>query len=791
MDDSTPAPSGQGLRPDAIPHVLKNRAQWVLWRTVTRDGKSTKVPFQANGQEAKSNDPSTWCSFDVVWARLQKGGFDGVGYVFSHYDDFVGLDFDACRNPETGEIATWAREAITRLDSYSEVSPSETGVKVFARGKSPFSTGKKQTVDGPAINGKEPGIEIYSHGRYFALTGWRLSGMPPEPQERDLQWIRQQFWPTPRTTNRTPPPSSTPLIERARKYVAKMPPAISGQGGHDRTFAAACALVLGFELDEEAALGLLREYNTRCEPPWSESELVHKIKSAAEQPGERGYLRDAEEPANNSRPSRPPTSGGGQKPRRRYDPPPPWQPFPVDVLPEPIRGYCQAGAHAMKIDPTYIVVPMLAGLAGAIGATRQVRLKSSWSEPCVIWSAVVGESGTLKSPAQSFALAPLRRAQEWQLEQLPQLQADFLRDKQLYEADYQEWKRKGRSKGEPPPEKPEEPQVDRYMVSDITIEALAEILSSNPRGVLAGCDELGSWLGAFDQYRSGRGTDVPKWLSIHRAEGLIVDRKTGTKKTIFVKRAAVSVSGSIQPGALSRALGGKGGEYFDNGLAARLLLASPPRVGKRWSDAGVDIDTYKAVERVYARLLALNFGTDENDEPVPVDVPLSPEGKALWIEFYNEHAVVTENLTGKMAAAAAKIEGYAARLALVLHLAKITATDDWAVASEVIDAESMAAGISLARWFVSETDRVYRILEESDTDTEQRQLVEFIERRGGRITANDLQRRSRKIADIREADSFLQGLVDAGIGCWVDVPPTAQGGRPTRAFQIRAGVSVS
>ena len=475
--------------------------------------------------------------------------------------------------------------------------------------------------------------------------------------------------------------------------------------------------------------------------------------------------------------------------KRNVAPLPAWQPFPTDALPEPVRGYVQAGSKAMKIDEAFIALPMLAGLASAIGATRQVKLKASWREPCVVWAAVVGESGTLKSPAQSLALAPLRRAQEWQLEQLPRLAEQHLRDKALYDADYQQWKRKGRAKGEPPPEKPEEPQVARFLVNDITIEALAEILSSNPRGVLVACDELASWLGAFDMYRHGHGGDVAKWLSIHRAEGLIVDRKTGSKKTIFVKRAAVSVTGSIQPKALGRALGD---EFFDNGLASRLLLASPPRIAKRWSEASIDLDTYKAVERVYARLLALDFGLDKNDEPAPVDVPLSPEAKAVWVEFYNRHASESEKTTGRLAAAYAKLEGYAARLALVLYFAKAVGGDDWTTPQEhAIDGEAMTAGATLAKWFVSETSRVYGILEESDTETEYRQLVELIQRRGGRITANDLRRRTRLLGTSEEAESFLSDLVRSGLGSWEDSGLGPSGGRPTREFVLANRVSVS
>jgi hypothetical protein len=70
------------------------------------------------------------------------------------------------------------------------------------------------------------------------------------------------------------------VIDRASAYLARIPAAISGHAGHDQTFVAACALVHGFALDEGTALALLRDYNTRCSPPWTEKELIHKIRSA-------------------------------------------------------------------------------------------------------------------------------------------------------------------------------------------------------------------------------------------------------------------------------------------------------------------------------------------------------------------------------------------------------------------------------------------------------------------------------------------------------------------------------
>ncbi len=98
-----------------------------------------------------------------------------------------------------------------------------------------------------------------------------------------------------------PPVATLPIRDgdverRAAAYLDAMPAAISGQGGHNATYAAATALVHGFALPIDVALHLLLDrFNPRCVPPWSEKELRHKVENAADKSHERprGWLRDA------------------------------------------------------------------------------------------------------------------------------------------------------------------------------------------------------------------------------------------------------------------------------------------------------------------------------------------------------------------------------------------------------------------------------------------------------------------------------------------------------------------
>src|SRR5271154_635091 len=84
-----------------IPEQMQERQQWVVWRSESRDGKSTKIPYQPNGRKAQSTNPATWSTFAVAASAVNQG-YSGVGFVFSVDDPFVGIDLDGCRDPQSG-----------------------------------------------------------------------------------------------------------------------------------------------------------------------------------------------------------------------------------------------------------------------------------------------------------------------------------------------------------------------------------------------------------------------------------------------------------------------------------------------------------------------------------------------------------------------------------------------------------------------------------------------------------------------------------------------------------------
>jgi hypothetical protein len=463
---------------------------------------------------------------------------------------------------------------------------------------------------------------------------------------------------------------------------------------------------------------------------------------------------------------------------------PSWQPFPVEALPEPVRSYLRRSATAIGVDTSYVATALLAALAAAIGNSRLVMLKRGWVEPAVLWGVLVGDSGTLKSPAIDAATKFVRQRQAEAIDIYRQAVEEYERNLGQYKVDLETWKHgSGRKKGELPPEQPTKPVCERFSCSDITVEGLAVLLADAPRGLLLIRDELSGWIGGFDQYRNGRGSDTAHWLTIHGARDLLVDRKTGDKKTTYVRRAAVSIVGGIQPETLRRALGA---EHLEDGLAARLLLAMPPRRTKRWTEAEVDQHFDNQIEAVLNRLYGLEFKIGDDGQPEPVTLGLSAAGKVAWIEFYNRHAERLADATGDEAAVLAKIEGAAARIALIVHCVRQVHGGD-----DQIDDQDVGSGVALAMWYADEAARVYGVLGETDEHRLRRRIVELIERKGGSITANDLRRRTRHFDTSEAAEQFLDELTKAGVGQWGAQAQSEAGGRPTRIFRLTGVVSVS
>lgn len=251
---STPSASELPLALTSLPH-------WVGWRTESRAGstKPTKVPYNlATGHKARSNRSEDWIPFpdpaDVP------PDYDGIGFVFNKDAGLTGIDLDDCLLPD-GQVKSWAKSVLEGFPyTYSEISPSGTGIKIWARATLPGS-GRKVFVDpegAPTVESMSDGaIEMYDSGRFFAVTGRALGSLDIAAQQPEVDKLCEYLGGRPATA--PTPLEGEPVTEGHRhNYLLSV-------GGRLRN--------QGFDRDT-LLVSLQTLNNSKCSPPKPERELT-------------------------------------------------------------------------------------------------------------------------------------------------------------------------------------------------------------------------------------------------------------------------------------------------------------------------------------------------------------------------------------------------------------------------------------------------------------------------------------------------------------------------------------
>ena len=189
---------------EKIPHVLKDTPQWVCWQARPKaNGKVDKIPINPNnGRKAATDNPKTWVSFDkaISYYRKHNGnGIDGIGFVFSKEDPFMGIDLDDCINLETNKMGLQAEAYVDKLHSYSEITPSGRGIHTIVKGKIP----------GPRR--RNGNVEMYTEGRFFTVTGDHIEGTPAtvESRQQEIDTLYRDIF---REEEAKPPTQTKPTL---------------------------------------------------------------------------------------------------------------------------------------------------------------------------------------------------------------------------------------------------------------------------------------------------------------------------------------------------------------------------------------------------------------------------------------------------------------------------------------------------------------------------------------------------------------------------------------------------
>lgn len=269
----------------AIPQELRALNQWVRWKFEKRGkDKPTKVPLTVTGQYAKSDDPATWATFG---AAVESDAGDGIGFVFSEGDPYCGIDLDDAID-EHGTMKPWAIGLVRRLNTYTEISPSGRGVKLWIRGHYPGDeTGRR-------VNYRDGKVEMYHTRRFFTVTGQAWPGTPDQisDDQAAVDGIYRTILTPPKPVwgNESGPAAPESTVERCMKYIEKCPDAVSGESGHDRTFRVACECYK-FGLSDSDAWRVMEWFNnSKCKPPWTRKEIEHKLRDAHAKVASNGEL---------------------------------------------------------------------------------------------------------------------------------------------------------------------------------------------------------------------------------------------------------------------------------------------------------------------------------------------------------------------------------------------------------------------------------------------------------------------------------------------------------------------
>jgi Uncharacterized conserved protein len=782
---------------------------WVNWRHEARGEKLTKIPLNPNGsgERAKADNPQTWATRDRAEAsmpRLINGSGGGIGIEMAPIGGGLhlgGIDLDTCRSPASCAVEPWAQELIDRLATYSEVSPSHTGVKLYfayqiadraalreAMGTDHGKLWQRGGGDHP------PAIELHIGNRYFAVTGEHLPGTPETIETIEtatLLWLIRE---------------SGPRFKGKHEIRAKPgnPDAEADPGDGDIRSRLDRAAAANPHL--RATLGKLDRYGSRSEAAMALGSAIkaagwsyaHMCATIAAHPATAEWCRDKGEANGHRELSR--IWDRANKPDD--DAPEPWAepdltiarlgrrpppPLPLDLFGPHWSAWITRTAEAGATAPDYVASNLLAAASALIGNARWPQATPGWREPPHLWIGAVGDSGTNKSSGADALMRDI----------LPVIETRMIGD---FPDRLKEWKAKAEAAklateawqkdvriavglGNAPPHAPAEaepePQAPRLRQNDVTVERVATLLAhAAPKGLLITRDELAGWLLGLTAYNdAGRAF----WIEAFGGRPYRVER-VKSPEPIIVPRLAVAVSGSTQPEKLAEMFAGA-----DDGLLGRFIWSWPEPPPFRLSRATPG--TEWAIDAL-DRLRLLDLAPDDKGEMRPINVPLVESAIALIERFGQDMQATQNDAGGLLRSAYGKARGIALRLSLVFEMLWWCGQDGVAPPPGAISERALAAACDMvADYFMPMAARVYGDAAATKAERNAATLARWIMKaKPDAVHVRTLQRNVR-LPGLNTADAIHAAadvLVEAG---WLAPPPRGtQQGRAKAAYAVNPAI---
>lgn len=457
--------------------------------------------------------------------------------------------------------------------------------------------------------------------------------------------------------------------------------------------------------------------------------------------------------------------------------------FPLQLLPDEWRQWIDDTAQSVGAPVDYVAQGVFAAVAALCGAGVRIRVTPGWSESLVLWLALVGAPSSGKSPALSSVREQLAQIEEGVREgdeHRRSQHAAKLEDARIANDRWRDECETAANQGRPVPLRPLEAGFDRpfvpsqIVVADATMEALADVVAGNPRGVILWRDELAAWLANLGRYASG-GSDRAHWLEAWAAAGITVNRRS-RGEPLQLPKFPVSVVGSVQPDRLAEAFRGS-----DDGMAARFLYAWPelpqyiPLMDRR-------------VPREDSALAMLqNIATVSNAEQ-PLTLGFDDQAIGFFDDFMKgQHEEAGQHAgDGLLTGWLGKGRGTVARLAGALTLLEWSENGAQA-APRTVTRDAVERAAALWRdYFRPHAEIVFNQAGKTDRDRHARKVVRWLKAtKAAEVSRTNLRREAMgQSIDAQETDQLIVRLEAAGVLKLASSLVGPKGGNTKRRWQV-------
>jgi hypothetical protein len=648
--------------PRSLAH-LGNEKIWVCWRWWWDGKRWTKPPYRPTNPDhyALTDNSATWADYLTALKQELAGKADGLGFMLRGCN-VGGIDLDHCRDPQSGEIAPWAREYVQQFPSaYVEATVSGKGLRIL--GTSDIENLVRRFPLPEKSNGAR--IELFSRStNYLTLSCNELSNcraLPPigkqmqeiaaklgkkEQPNNGPAWDEDE---QPHQQQQTAWSFSVELrLRSALNAIPTDEKVIREKLGHSHDIWIRIGMAIERLGWNERGYAIFRDWSMQNAKEFNEKGLreqwtsFNRHRDDRENPVTIGTIFHYAGQFGWGEPQNTTATDQSSLPEpidlwAQFDPPE----LPHDMLPSIIEDFARERADIMGADPSGLALSALTVCGAAIPDRITLQMKKhdqAWRESARLWVALIAPPSGKKTPTMHEAARPLKR-----------LDAEMFQTYVAQKAKYDELSKDERKTATVP-------KQERLRIEDTTIEAVQEVLKDSPEGVLCLQDELSGWFGAMDKYSGGRGAakDRAFWLQAYNGGSYALNRIG--RGSALIPNNGISVLGGIQPAMLRQIVEAS----VDDGLIQRLL----PIVLQRGYESK-DEEPAGAVNS-YATLI------DElRNKTSSSPLPLRFENKAHVIRqrLERKHLELQscETINPKLSAHIGKYDGVFARLCLIWH----------------------------------------------------------------------------------------------------------------------------